>query len=198
MGGRKFRLDTHRKNEERRCRSTVSVQILPVIPLRLTVSIPRQVADIQPSNLVVSLPLSAFTSSRQPSLEALQSRVAALSLPSQWVFASQQQASHMTLCKLITTQPQFQASVSFSLTIHDQFSWTLSIGKFQLDPAKCPVLTSQSVTLDSVALILNLLELVDSCGICSGNSETEYLDILAHRLTTPCGSSGKSVKIIVN
>jgi len=200
MGGRKFRLGTHRKNEERKRKQmhqrTVSLPVTPVAPLSLTVSISRQLADIQAPNLVVSLPLTAFTASRQPTLEALCSRVGVISLPSQWVVASQQRGSHLTLCKVITTHPLFQASVSFSLAITNRFSWTLSIGQCQVNPANCPVLSSEPVAIDSVVVILKLLQSLDSCKVCVGNSEQEFLDVLAHRLTTPSGSSGKFRKII--
>ena len=113
--------------------------------------------------------------------------------PSQWVVASQQRGSHLTLCnlKVITTHSLFQASVSFSLAITNRFSWTLSVGQCQVDPANCQVLASEPVAMDSVASTLKLLQSLDSCKICVGNSEKQFLDILAHRLTTPSGSSGK-------
>ena len=193
MGGRKFRVGEYRKNKERKQKHPS----MPVIPLSLPISIPRQVADIQATNLVVSLPLTAFTASRQSSLGALHSRIGALTLPRQWVVASQQQGSHLTLCKLLTTQPPlFQASVSFSLTITDQFSWTLSIGQCRVEPAECPVLTSEPVAMDSAASILKVLLLLDSCKICIGNNEKQFLDVLTHRLTTSCGSSGKCIVVI--
>ena len=57
MGERKFRLGTHRKNEERKRKQmhqrTVSRPVTPVAPLSLTVSISRQLPDIQAPNLVV-------------------------------------------------------------------------------------------------------------------------------------------------
>jgi len=82
-------LEIHQKNEERKWKHQCTAS-LPVNPPNLLVSTTQQESDIQPTSLVVFLPLelSAFTGYQQPSLEALHSCAGALALPSQWVIAS--------------------------------------------------------------------------------------------------------------
>lgn len=105
MGGRKVMLEKHSKREERRHGAA---------PYSLSV----------PRPCVISLPLVAFTASKQPNLNALHSRLVALAFPPHWLLASYQQESHLTICKVITA-PLFQAIVQFSVTISDQLSWSL-------------------------------------------------------------------------
>lgn len=142
--------------------------------------------------------LVAFTASEQPNLHALHSRLVALAFPPQWLLALHQQELHMTICKVITALSSFQALVWFSVTISDQLSWSLFVGQSLLEPSKCPAMASQPPVMDSAAEIMNLMQILDSCSISTGNTETEYLKILSHHLTTPHGKYRNCINILPN
>lgn len=170
-------LEKHSKREERRHGAA---------PYSLSV----------PRPCVISLPLVAFTASKQPNLNALHPRLVALAFPPHWLLASYQQESHLTICKVITAPPLFQAIVQFSVTISDQLSWSLFVGQCLLEPSKCPALASQPHVMDSAAQIMNLMQLLDCCSICIGNTEAGYLKVFSYRLTTPHGKHKNSQNMI--
>ena len=98
--GRKLRLSTHRKNEERKKHAlkecSTSSKPGPDVMLQQA-SIPQP-----PLELIVSLPLQVFTSSTSPDLTTLHSRlVATKTLPSAWTDLSQLQSfAAVVLCTM--------------------------------------------------------------------------------------------------
>lgn len=78
----------------------------------------------------------------------------------------------------------------------DYHAWSLFVGQCLLEPSKCPALASQPHVMDSAAEILNLMQLLDCCSICIGNTEAEYLKVLSYCLTTPHGKYKNSQKMI--
>ena len=89
--GWKFRLSSHRKNEERKKQSAEP----DPSPLRLVVSISLQLVIIPA--LIISLPLASYTNGYIQSSESLYIRLSSLPLPSSWDIASR---TPLTLCKL--------------------------------------------------------------------------------------------------
>ena len=162
MGGRKFRLGTHRKNEERK------KQRAEPAPPPLVVSISLQLVTIPA--LMISLPLAAYADGRVHSSESLWVRLSSLSLPTSWIIASR---TPLTLCKLRVHQEgeASRADVTFTLSISSELEWTLSFVNLKLNSTVCPLLAEMPHTLDSVAAVRCLMMLLDSTNLCIGNPD---------------------------
>ena len=184
MGGRKFRLGTHRKNEERK------KQRAEPAPPPLVVSISLQLVTIPA--LMISLPLAAYADGRVHSSESLWVRLSSLSLPTSWIIASR---TPLTLCKLRVHQEgeASRADVTFTLSISSELEWTLSFVNLKLNSTVCPLLAEMPHTLDSVAAVRCLMMLLDSTKLCIGNPDGKFLDLWRHRALTLHGSSGKYI-----
>ena len=134
MGRRRLRFDA-RKNFERKKYSECN-ELVVSVPLDL-VSVPAD--DANPSELIVSLPLSAYTSTPLPDASALHSRVSkSNTLPAGWTVACLPEASgshvaSLALCKLQILPPLFTADFTFMLTISPDCAWTLSVGRTQIN-----------------------------------------------------------------
>ncbi len=183
MGGRKLRLST-RKNEERKKYSVESLIVSVVLTkniLALPVSIPRHL--IERPVLAVSIPLTAFTDSRACSLKRLQSRLQVTKLPPTWVDVSHEDSLHpLTLCQVKPTLPR--ADVTFTLSITDEFEWTLTFHDHFLDGHKCEVLGGTPQALDSVSKVCQLLWALNSSKVCMGNDDKKFLEVMDHRAKT--------------
>ena len=182
MGGRKFRLSTHRKNEERKRRAQP-------VPLSLIVAIPLQLVVVPA--LIVSLPLACYTSGHVQSSDSLCARLtSSLSLPPSWIIAS---TTSLTLCKLRVQQngQASRADIIFTLSITSELEWTLSVSNLELSPASCPILAEVPHTLSSVAVVHHLMVLLDSTKLCVGNPDRKFIDLWQHRALTLHGSSSK-------
>ena len=188
MGRRKFRLSVHRKNEERKKQN---ITTLP-IPINLT-----RLADPSPVDevleCIVSLPVSAYMAGEVSSLQCLQTRLSAISLPKSWIYSSDHStAQQLSLCKLVRRQASPQVEVLYTLTIDESFGWSLSLFGHNLDPSTCVSLTNTLPSLRAVDQVLQLLGTLDSTKICIGNPEKRFIDLATHRALLPCGeSSGK-------
>ena len=86
MGRRKFRLSTHRKNEERKRQKEVDSHMDK--ELSLVVSIPQCRVTVRVPALTVSLPLSLYRDGHVTSVSSLQTRLKSLSFPKSWILAS--------------------------------------------------------------------------------------------------------------
>ena len=83
--------------------------------------------------------------------------------------------SHLTLCKVITTHPLCQASVKIFPHYHPPILQDL------INPANCPVLTSEPTSMESLVSILTLFQSLRSA---SGIMRSSFFGVLAHQLTT--------------
>ena len=186
MGGRKFRLSTHRKNEEQKKRTAEP----DPSPLRLVVSISLQLVTIPA--LIVSLPLASYTNGCIQSSKSLYFRLSSLPLPSSWYLASR---TPLTLCKLHVrlhqTEQASRADTIFTLSISSELEWTLVFLNQTLSAAGCPLLAEVPQFLTSVVAVRNLMMLLDSTIVCTGNPDGKFRDLLQHRALTLHGSASK-------
>ena len=112
MGGRKFRLSTHRKNEERKRRQKRAEQKQNCL------------GDLSFLCLTVSLPVPVYHEGTVSTIASLSSRLlGSHCIPSTWVVARQ---IPLLLCKLSTQNTT--ASVSITLSVQHDFSWTVTVG----------------------------------------------------------------------
>ena len=189
MPGRKFRLSVHRKNEERKKWKPKRVVKISVKNYQrspsLVVSIPLSSLP-EPDGYNVSLPLSAYTSHQVDSVETLNTRLKRIDLPQLWFVAT---SNPLTLCK---TRPQptpaIAADVNFTITINEQFEWTLSVFKnshVQLDAfASIPV----PVLMRNIDVVLHLITFLDACKLCHGNSNENMIEVWRYRSRTSHGA----------
>ena len=153
MGGRKFRLGRHRKNEERKRRIEKEER-----REKHTTLIPRE--TVVPS-LTVSLPLASYLDGHVQSLECLYARLSN-SLPSSWTVAS---TTPLTLCKL-RVQPHVgtqgsHVDITTTITIMSNLEWALSVMNQPLTPAACPLLVGIPLQLSSVSAVCHMI--IESC-----------------------------------
>ena len=184
MGGRKFRLGTHRKNEERRSRERRKSK-----NSSLTVSLPvfiyfNRTAEVNSQCLVVSLPVSVYLHAPAESLEVLSVRLSKLQVPPSWVVA---QADPLLICQLASHDTR--ATVQLSLLVRHDFSWAVSVGSHSLDPTLCPDVPDKFTTAFSLNQFLILL---DKMRLCSGNSDEALLEMWKYRYLTLNSSYGKN------
>ena len=184
MPGRRFRLSVHRKNEERKkhvCKALpVSIELTKEVMV-FRVSIPLAVLKF-----VVSIPLSIFLSTPIVSLHALQSRLQARALPPSWIVAETAMDS-LVLCKFRYHPSQSVADVLFTVTIDPQLWCRIMLCENYLDPSKHEFVSSLPSRICSYSDIIRILESLDACRICIGNSEEKFLSVVGHRNSTPKG-----------
>ena len=174
MGGRKFRLSTHRKNEERKQRQkrTEQTQIC--------------LTDSSSPCLTVSLPISMYHEGTVTKISSLSSRLlSSHCVPSAWIVARQ---TPLLLCKLSTQHTT--ASLSVSLSVQDDFSWTVTVGNQSVTSDLCPLLAAVPDKLASASAVCKLLCTIDDAKYCPGNSEPRFLDQWRQRSLTLHGHSG--------
>ena len=191
MGRRKFRLSTHRKNEERR-RQKKEVDSHMDKELSLVVSIPRYLVTVQVPALTVSLPLSLYRDGLVTSVISLQIRLKSLSLPESWILAS----SHpLVLSKLRVLPEASQAQILFTLSISAELKWSLCVLNMPVSRTHCTLLNEVPTTLCSASSVYNLVRNVDAAKICQGNQEKKFLDCWQKRSLTLHGF-GKAVNVV--
>ena len=124
MGGCKFRLSTHRKNEERKKRQKKIEQKQ------------TNLEDFSSPCLTMSLPISAYHDGSVLKIASLFSRLlSSHCMPSSWIVARQ---IPLLLCKLSIHDTI--ASLSISLSIQHDFSWTVTVGSQSLTSDLCLLL----------------------------------------------------------
>lgn len=188
MGGRKFRLSTHRKNEERKKRQAKKklAQQLSAIPCEL-VTIPP---------LTISLPIESYLASHVQSSVALVRRLTSQSLPPSWTVASK---DPLTLCYL-RVQKQGQASkadVTTTISISSELRWAVIFSGKELTPTNCPLLGEMSHKLTSVTAVFHLISRLNAAKVCAGNPDEKFHKLWHHRALTLHGSHSKYNKLLV-
>ena len=138
----------------------------------------------------VSLPISAYTAGEVSSIQCLQTRICALSLPSLWIDAfDDSSAPHLSLCKLVRCQSTAQVEVTYTLTIDESFEWCLSLFSHRLDPTSYASLSHTPLSLRAVDQVFQLLATLDSMKICIGNPEQKFVDLATRRGLLPSRES---------
>ena len=176
MGGRKFRLGTHRRNEERKRRQKKAEE--------------RQTSLEDSSSpaetLTVSLPMSVYLEGTVSNVSHLSSRLlSGHCVPSTWILARQ---IPLLLCKLSTHDNA--ASLSISLSIQHDFCWTITMGSQVLTSTLCPLLVGRPDRLVSASAVREVLSTVDDSKHCTGNTEPRFVEQWKQRSLTLHGLSG--------
>ena len=101
----------------------------------------------------------------------------------------------LILCKLEVQQAPCKAEamcglVVMSWNINPEFNWTLHYLQHQLN-AESPLLNRLSDIVNSVAVVIKLIETLDSAKVCIGNSDAKFLEFWQHRGSTLHGITSK-------
>ena len=185
---RKLRFNA-RKNDERN--KYMKRELLVSIPLSLVTLI------INSCELVVSLPVSAYTSSILPDASTLHSRlILSQQLPLGWTASSvgSSSASHsasLALYKLQISPSLPSVDYSFMLTVAPDCNWTLCLGRKQISKDQCQLLVGFKEKLCTVAELVQVLSTLDESKCCVGNPDTKFLQLAAHHKGTFRDKSGK-------
>ena len=141
MGGRKFHLSTHRKNEERKRRKKKAQQKQTCLE------------DSSSPCLTVSLSISVYNEGTVSKIASLSSRLlSGHCVPSAWIVARQ---VPLLLCKLITNSTT--ASLSITVSVQHDFSWTITVGSQGLTSDICALIVDAPDRLASVSAVCKLL-----------------------------------------
>ena len=155
MGGRKFRLSVHRKNEERR----KPLKMNESAPPTAEIAIPHQIATDESLN--VSIPLTSYIDGHVLSSDALCHRLSSQPLPPLWMIVC---TPPLTLCKLRVQQEEqaSKADITTNISISGNLEWTLHFLKQELTPSRCPLLRELPMKLPNVTAVVHIMTLLDS------------------------------------
>ena len=192
MGKRKLRFDARKNFERKKYR-----KIMVSVPLEV-VSVNTN--DAEESELIVSLPLSAYTSATLPDATVLHSRVSrSNALPAGWTLAclpaSTSYLATFALCKLQIFPPLCSAHATFMLTVSPSCAWTLCVGQSQIDQQQCRLLGGIAAKLCSVDEVVKLLSALDDSKHCVGNPDTKFIELVPRQKGVFKDQSGKSLSV---
>ena len=123
----------------------------------------------------VSLPLSVYSNARATNGQALGRRLQLTnSLPTGWMVTSNSACTALYKVKCINQPPNV---VTNSLVIHDDLTWTLSIGCTTVLPMHIPAAPTTLLYLQNV---VDLIVAVDGNKLCVGNPDEKYLCLTEH------------------
>ena len=146
--GRTVKFDA-RKNSERKKRAALQLRVS--IPLD---SLPQSL----PTSLVVSLPISAYTSSKVDDTSLLQLRLKTSHLlPAGWALTDNEQLpSSVTIFKCPLFAAAAAAGVVYTFVVAQNLMWRLRLGESVIRP-DIELLSGCSLTISTVGQILELL-----------------------------------------
>ncbi len=168
MGGRKHQLSV-RKYQER----------MKPLSLVVTINLTKEI-----SVLTLSLPRELYMTCPVDTLLALKACLEVQSLPPHW-FLSSSDAS-LSLFKI--QHQKDTTAIEVSVHIDEHLQWSITISGKNLTPVNSPALAQISSGLGSISYVMQLLALLDSCRLCTGNSEQKFLDVAKHRESTQKGN----------
>ena len=120
---------------------------------------------------IISLPLKSYINAPAPNGEALCRRaLASKQLPVGWHVQTHSQCT--TLYKVHCSSQQHTASVTFSLVISEDLTWTLTSASIPILPSRVPTIPS---SLDYFHQLLSLLITLDRSKLCIGNPDEKFL-----------------------
>ena len=184
MGGRKFRLGTHRKNEERRKRLKKNESAPPTAEI----ATPHQI--VTDESFTVSIPLTSYIDGHVVSSDALCHRLSSQPLPPLWMIV----CTPLTLCKLRVQQQEQASKADITISIVSvNLEWILHFLKQELTPSKCPLLRELPMKLTNVTAVVRMMALIDSAKLCAGNSEEKFFGLWHHQALTLHGSASMEV-----
>ena len=191
MGRRKLKFDV-RKNYERRKKKKHSTMIVSIPCSLLSVdsrSDSRHLPLAEPADSsCFNVPISVLTHTstsgalgacRSLPSSSLQISLSQCRLPSGWSLSTTQGV--MALYKLYVSQAQDSLATDFKfmLTIAVDCTWTLCVaGRKQVDIQQCQVLSGTPVKFTTADEVLQLLSVLDSSALCSGNPDSKFTVLL--------------------
>ena len=120
---------------------------------------------------VVSLPLSAYSNAVPPSGQALVERlVATHQAPVGWSVLSPS-----TIYKVKCNQPDGRAVVTYSLTVHTDLTWSLTVGAIPILQRLIPAVPSRLLHYQH---LVSLLLTLDGSKLCVGNPDEKYMSLI--------------------
>ncbi len=186
MGRRKLRF-ARKKNHERN-----------KYGYGLRVKVPLEV--LKPSQLIVQLPISAYTSATVPDAAALRSRLGKSNLvPSGWTVAEEGSQPLPGICpplvlyKLQFLQVLVAPTVTFTLSVDDQCMWTLRLETSEINPESCQLLRGYTATLSCVDEVMQLLSRIDGSAFCVGNADGKFSELVDSHKGTFRDQSGRQL-----
>ena len=104
----------------------------------------------------------------------------------------------LTFCNIRQDDTASPPQVAFSLSIRNDFSWTVHFCGKELDTRTCSVLTSASPCLDCVSRVLTVVEALEGSKVCIANPDEKFLPLLMSRKNGFTDSTGMYIVIKVN
>lgn len=132
------------------------------------------------NELVVQLPLSAFTSSAVPDMISLYNRLTQYGiLPNEWNLSLIRPPSatspFLAVNKLQITLPvHCYATHTFMLTVTPGGAWTLCAGSKQVNPEQCKLLSEFPAILSTVIDVVKIVSALECCKFCIGNPDEKF------------------------
>ena len=143
--------------------------------------------DPNSKELIVKLPISAYTSQPLHSNAILHSRLEQQDcLPEMWnmslVYSPTSSAPYLSLYKLQVLPPLYCCTSTFMITIAPDASWTLCVGKSMITRAeRCDVLRTCPEKLCSMDDVVGLVSCLEGSKLCEGNPDEKFKNVLCHR-----------------
>lgn len=176
MGGRKFRLAPHLKNEERLKKSALVVSIkrenisVHVSSVTITPSQLETTVDPQPLTCTVSVPLQVLSDGVVETLDRLAALLQLLNPFSSWTVAD-----HGVL---VISRLRFffgLKAISYCLTIDQELQWSLCIQNRKINHDTCSLLSSFPPVVSSVSSLMSILGVLDNSTVCAGNPDADLV-----------------------
>ena len=141
----------------------------------------------------MSFPLECFVTVPVSNLSALRTRLTVLQpLPSGWADATVD-SKEVTLCQISHHSSAVTPSISFTLKVVSDFSWTLFCYNQRVEVDSCSVLASTQSVLRSPADLTNLMALVSDSCLCVGNPYDRFHPLLTRRQGVFMDQHGKEL-----
>ncbi|KAL5469038.1 hypothetical protein EMCRGX_G030227 [Ephydatia muelleri] len=192
MGKRKFRLEQHRKNEERVQRS-------------LIVSVPREMVDISvsssltitlpsPSACPVSIPLAVISECVVPSLERLTCNLSLLNPFPAWTVVSRYPSLVLLKFQIHGSgiSVNVNRTINYCVSIHQELNWSFSLQNRTVHSDVCSMLRFLPTIINSIGKLKYVLDKLDGAYLCGGNPDRHLLQQWHYNASTLHGLSGKS------
>ena len=96
-----------------------------------------------------------------------------------------------TLAKMHTNGLPPAASIKFTLSVHNDSSWTVYCNGKQF-PASSSLLSSMPQSISSIQDVVVVINFLDSLSPCCGNSERKFLPLIEMRKGSFVDASGKT------
>ena len=178
MGGRKFRMERHQKNEERKIAPSMIVSVprnavtlsVGLMTIQSSAPVLHPVVQCQSteetSTMLVSFPISAFMQRKITSVDVLLSRLEKISLPSMWVILG---GPPLVVCRMHSSQ--LQPTVLMSVKVTAELQWSATVLDKMVTSEMLPVLGEVPSTISAITELCRLVDILDGVKLCIGNPD---------------------------